>query len=63
MNKNWNKHFNEKNKQKSKRDLLKKTLYSLTTFIENTNLFEIQLQCFLKNLENDSDTLSFHGYF
>lgn len=63
VNKNWNKHLNEKIKHKSKRDLVKKTLYSLTTFIENTDVFEIQLQQFLTNLENDIDTLSFQSYF
>lgn len=48
-------------KHTTKRDLVKKLLYTLVTFIESTEEFEIQLQQFLSNLENDADTSSFYN--
>lgn len=63
VNKNWTANLNSKIKNKEKRELVKKSLYVLATDVENEGEFEVNLQIFLNELQEDEDTWMFYTYF
>ncbi|KAE9523016.1 hypothetical protein AGLY_016647 [Aphis glycines] len=63
VHKNWTANLNSKIKNKEKRELVKKSLYVLATDVENEGEFEVNLQIFLNELQEDEDTWMFYTYF